>query len=162
MTNNNMKQPRLRHGSHAATRNRTVTALVARGVSLQGAKEFLAGDVVTGPGDRQRLPRVIGELTAGSSTTAIALLLPAVQQAREAARRPRAAQADSRRWRSAILPYLERAGISPTGRQQFVEGLPVNDEGDRALLAQAVMAGGNVGWLNQTYANKPVSKTAGP
>lgn len=159
MTNSNLKQSRLRHGSHAATRHRAVTALVARGVSLQGAKEFLAGDVVTGPGDRQRLPRVIGELTAESNTSAIALLLPAVQQAREAARSPRGARSDSGRWSIAILPYLERAGMSPTGRQQFVAGLPVNDAGDRALLAQAVTAGGNVGWFNQTYANKPVSKT---
>ena len=54
-----------------------------------------------------------------------ALLLPAVQSAREAARRAQ---------------KLQGLGLSAMGAQQFVAGLPMNGADDRQVLPQIVIA----------------------
>ena len=97
-------------------------------VSIQGIQQFLGGESITSVGDRHKLAAIVGTLLdqkqvlpAGHAT----LLLPAVQSAREAARRAQ---------------KLRDLGLSATGAQQFVGGLPMNGADDRQILPRIVLA----------------------
>ena len=88
-------------------------------VSFQGIQQFLGGESVTNVGDRQKLAAILGKLLDSKQVLPVghaALLLPAVQSAREAARRAQ---------------KLRDLGLSATGAQQFVAGLPMNGADDR-------------------------------
>ena len=95
-------------------------------VSIQGIQQFLGGENVTNVGDRQKLAAILGKLLDSKQVLPVghaALLLPAVQSAREAARRAQ---------------KLRDLGLSATGAQQFVAGLPMNGADDRKILPQIV------------------------
>lgn len=140
-TSNNLKQLGIAiHNHHIATTQRSLNALVARGVSLQGARQFLGGEVVTGPGDRHLLAAMMGELAAAQNSSATAMLLPAIQQAREAARQKPAPARHGSGWMVAILPYMEQDILSPVSKRQFAAGLPVSDANDRAALTDVMIA----------------------
>ncbi len=97
-------------------------------VSIQGIQQFLDGESVTNVGDRQRLAAIVGRLLDQKQVLPAghaALLLPAVQSAREATRRAQ---------------KLRDLGLSATGAQQFVTGLPMNGADDRQILPQIVLA----------------------
>ena len=106
-----------------------VTSFFQRSViSFQGIQQFLGGEGVTNVGDRQKLATKVGELLDPKQVLAVgraALLLPAVQSAREATRRAQ---------------KLRDLGLSATGAQQFVTGLPMNGADDRKILPQIVLA----------------------
>jgi hypothetical protein len=95
-------------------------------VSIQGIQQFLGGESVTNVGDRQKLAAILGKLLDSKQVLPVghaALLVPAVQSAREAARRAQ---------------KLRDLGLSATGAQQFVAGLPMNGADDRKILPQIV------------------------
>jgi hypothetical protein len=101
-------------------------ALVRLGVSGLGAYQLMRGQVVTGTEDRRRLAGIIGvllDLKAGQKVSGVALLLPAVQAAREAARR---------------MQKLQEVGLSAAGAHQFITGLPVTNMEDRQALGLAL------------------------
>jgi len=101
---------------------RVASFLQQSGVSLLGAQQFLEGKIVSNAGDRQRLGRIINvllDLSAPQSVSEIALLLPAVQAAREAAR---------------SYQKLQELGLSAAGAQQVITGLPVTNAEDRQAL----------------------------
>ena len=110
------------HDQQAAT-----SILQRSGVSPQGIRQFLGGETVVNAGDRTKLAAILGERLDLKQAPAghAALLLPAVQSAREAARRSQ---------------KLQAFGLSAAGAQQFVAGLPVNGIEDRRLLPQIVIA----------------------
>ena len=110
------------HDEQAAT-----SLLQRSGVSPQGIRQFLGGESVANATDRSRLAAIVGERLDLKQVPAghAALLLPAVQSAREAARRAQ---------------KLQAFGLSAAGAQQFVAGLPVNGIDDRRLLPQIVIA----------------------
>ena len=110
------------HDQQAAT-----SFLQRSGVSPQGIRQFLGGEPVAIAGDRSKLAAILGERLDLKQAPAghAALLLPAVQSAREAARRSQ---------------KLQAFGLSAAGAQQFVAGLPVNGIEDRRLLPQIVIA----------------------
>ena len=70
-----------------------VTSFLQRsGISVQGIQQFLGGESVTNVGDRHKLAAKVGELLDPKQVLPVGhavLLLPAVQSAREAERRPR-------------------------------------------------------------------------
>jgi prepilin-type processing-associated H-X9-DG protein len=103
-------------------------ALLSRGVSMQGTQQLLAGQVVTNPGDRQHLARIIDTLVAEQTPSAVALLLPAVQSAREAVRATCGRQ------------KLHQLGLSAVGGHELFAGLPVTRADDRQALGFATMA----------------------
>jgi hypothetical protein len=93
-------------------------------VSMQGIEQFLGGESVTNVGDRHKLAAIVGELLDSKQVLPVghaALLLPAVQSVREAVRRAQ---------------KLRDLGLSATGAQQFVAGLPMNGADDRKILPQ--------------------------
>jgi len=97
-------------------------------VSVQGIQQFLGGESVTNVGDRHKLAATLGKLLDSKQVLPVgpaALLLPAVQPAREAARRAQ---------------KLRDLGLSATGAQQLVAGLPMNGADDRQILPQIVFA----------------------
>jgi len=97
-------------------------------VSVLGAKQFLDGEIVTNPEDRRTLAGIVGgllDLKQGQPVSQVALLLPAVQAAREAARRKQ---------------KLQELGISAAGAHQFVSGLSVASNEDRQFLGHLVIA----------------------
>ena len=98
-------------------------------VSIQGIQQFLGGESVTNVGDRHRLAAIVGKLLDQKQVLpaghAALLLRPAVQSAREATRRAQ---------------KLRDLGLSATGAQQFVAGLPMNGADDRRILPQIVLA----------------------
>jgi len=106
-----------------------VTSFFQRsGISFQGIQQFLGGEGVTNVGDRQKLATKVGELLDPKQVLAVgraALLLPAVQSAREVTRRAQ---------------KLQDMGLSAMGAQQFVGGLPMNGADDRQILPQIVIA----------------------
>ena len=106
-----------------------VTSFLQRsGISFQGIQQFLGGQGVTNVGDCHKLAAKVGELLDPKQILPgghAALLLPAVQSTREA---PRRAQ------------KLQGLGLSATGAQQFVAGLPMNGADDRQVLPQIVIA----------------------
>ncbi len=108
-------------------RQAACSLLQRSGVSPQGIRQFLGGEAVANAGDCRKLAAIVGELLDLKQVPAgpVALLLPAVQSAREAARRAQ---------------KLQTFGLSASGAQQFAAGLPVNDTEDRRLLPQIVMA----------------------
>ena len=106
-----------------------VTSFLQRsGISFQGIQQFLGGQGVTNVGDCHKLAAKVGELLDPKQILPgghAALLLPAVQSAREATRRAQ---------------KLQGLGLSATGAQQFVAGLPMNGADDRQVLPQIVIA----------------------
>lgn len=95
-------------------------------ISTQGIQQFLGGESVTNVGDRHKLAAILGKLLDSKQVLPVghaALLLPAVQSAREAARRAQ---------------KLRDLGLSATGAHQFVAGLPMNGADDRKILPQIV------------------------
>lgn len=101
---------------------RVASFLQQSGVSLLGAQQFLEDKIVSNPGDRQRLARIINvllDLSAGQSVSEVALLLPAVQAAREAAR---------------SMQKLRELGLSAGGAHQVITGLPVTNAEDRQAI----------------------------
>jgi hypothetical protein len=101
---------------------RVASFLQQSGVSLLGAQQFLENKIVSNAGDRQRLARIINallDLSAPKSVSEIALLLPAVQAAREAARSNQ---------------KLQELGLSAAGAHQLITGLPVTNAEDRQAL----------------------------
>jgi hypothetical protein len=97
-------------------------------VSVLGAKQFLDGEIVANPADRRTLAGIVGgllNLKQGQPVSQVALLLPAVQAAREAAR---------------STQKLRELGISAAGAHQFVSGLAVANNGDRQVLGHLVIA----------------------
>jgi hypothetical protein len=99
-----------------------VTSFLQRsGISVQGIQQFLGGESVTNVGDRHKLAAKVGELLDSKQVLPVgraALLLPAVQSAREATRRAQ---------------KLQDLGLSTTGAQQSVAGLPMNGADDLSL-----------------------------
>ena len=110
------------HDEQAAT-----SLLQRSGVSAQGIRQFLGGEAVANAGDRSKLAAIVGELLDLKQAPAghAALLLPAVQSAREAARRAQ---------------NLQTLGLSAAGAQQLFAGLPVAGADDRRLLPQLLIA----------------------
>jgi len=109
-------------------RQATVSFLQRSGVSAQGLRQVLVGQSVTNVGDRHKLAAIVGELLDTKQVLPAghgALLLPAVQSAREATRRTQ---------------KLQAFGLSVIGSQQVVAGLPMNGADDRQLLLQIVIA----------------------
>lgn len=102
-----------------------LSALVGRRVSPLAARQLLAGEPITALADRQRLGGVLNELTGGQKTSRIALLLPAVQAAREAAR---------------SSSPLQELGLSAMGATQVASWLPISLREDRKLLATLLIA----------------------
>ena len=106
-----------------------VTSFLQRsGITVQGIQQFLDGESVATVGDRPKLAAKVGELLDPKQVLSLghaALLLPAVQSAREVTRRAR---------------KLQDLGLSATGAQQFVAGLPMNGADDRQILPQIVIA----------------------
>src|SRR5215208_4740264 len=95
-------------------------------VSIQGTQQFLGGESGTNVGDRQKLAAILGKLLDAKQVLPVgpaALLLPAVQAVREAVRRAQ---------------KLRDLGLSATGAQQFLAGLPINGADDRKILPQIV------------------------
>src|SRR5215208_2462990 len=93
---------------------------------FRASSSFLGGESVTNVGDRQKLAAILGKLLDSMQVLPVghaALLLPAVQSAREAARRAQ---------------KLRDLGLSAVGAQQFVAGLPMNGADDRKILPQIV------------------------
>lgn len=107
-------------------------------VSVLGAKQFLDGEIVANPADRRTLAGIVGgllNLKQGQPVSQVALLLPAVQAAREAAR---------------STQKLQELGISAAGAHQFVSGLAVTGGEDRQALGQFVAsAAGRSGGFNK-------------
>lgn len=107
----------------------SVTSFLQRSsISFQSIQQFLGGESVTNVVDRYKLAAKVGELLDEKQVLAVgraALLLPAVQSAREATRRAQ---------------KFQGLGLSATGAQLFVAGLPMNDVDDRQILAQIVAA----------------------
>ena len=109
-------------------RQAAASFLQRSGVSIQGSQQFLGGESVTNVGDRHKLPSTLGKLLDAKQVLPAgraALLLPAVQPAREATRRAQ---------------KLRDLGLSATGAQQLVAGLPMNGADDRQILLQIVFA----------------------
>jgi hypothetical protein len=107
-------------------RQAATSFLQRSGISLQGIQQFLGGESVATVGDRHKLAAILGTLLDSKQVVPVghaALLLPAVQSVREAARRTQ---------------KLRDLGLSATGAQQFVAGLPMNGAGDRKILPQIV------------------------
>jgi hypothetical protein len=97
-------------------------------VSIQGIQQFLGGEGVTNVGDRHKLAAILGKLLDSKQVLPVghaALLLPAVQSVHEATRRAQ---------------KLRDLGLSATGAQRFVAGLPMNGADDRQILPQIVFA----------------------
>lgn len=117
------------------------------GLSPAGADQLASGAVVNDPKDRKALAGAVLKklgFTAGDSSRAIALLLPAIQQAREAARRS-GSVADGTSNTMMLLPAVQkireaasRSGLSHAGAVQLLSGSPVSDPADRAALAQII------------------------
>ena len=105
------------------------TSLLQRsGVSVPSIRQFLGGQAVANAGDRYRLAGIVGallDLEQALPVGHVALLLPAVQAAREAARRAQ---------------KLQDLGLTAAGAQQFVAGLPMTGADDRQFLPQIVVA----------------------
>lgn len=100
----------------------TVWLTTGPGLSFGGACQFLEGSIVNDPKDRRILANAMLKGLGFSATggeTAIALLLPAVQAAREAAKQ--------------IQP---RSNLLFPGALQFLSGDPVSDPNDRKRLAE--------------------------
>jgi prepilin-type processing-associated H-X9-DG protein len=95
---------------------------------MQGAQQLLAGQLVTNPSDRQHLAGIIDTLVAEQTPNAVALLLPAVQAAREAVRATCGRQ------------NLHHLGLSAVGGHELSAGLPVTRAEDRQNLGLAVIA----------------------
>ena len=118
-------------GRHPSPGDRQAAILLLQrsGVSNQGIRQFLGGETVANAVDRHKLAGIVGELldlTQAPPGGAVALLLvPAVQAAREAARRAR---------------KLQDFGLSAAGAQQSVAGQPINGADDRQILPQLVIA----------------------
>lgn len=96
------------------------------GLSPDGKRQFLAGDVVTQLSDRQRLVQILAPafgLSAGERTLAVGMLLPAAQSARAAPRRRGTAS---------------NPGLTATGAMQFAACMPVTNPDDRACLLAAL------------------------
>lgn len=109
-------------------RQAATSFLQRSGISVQGIQQFLGGESVTNIGDRHKLAAKVGELLDLNQVLPVghaAMLLPAVQSAREATRRAQ---------------KLQDLGLSATGAQQFVAGLPTNGADDRQILPQIVIA----------------------
>lgn len=105
-----------------------ISFLQRSAISIQGLQQFLGGESVTNVGDRHRLAAVLGKLLDLKQVLPVghaALLLPAVQSVREATRRAQ---------------KLRDLGLSATGAQQFIAGLPVPGADDRQILPQIVLA----------------------
>ena len=134
-----MTTPRYFHGvvsrfsagrrSVALGDRQTVTSFLhGSGITVHGIQQFLGGESVTNAGDRPKLAAKVGELLDPKQVLSVghaALLLPAVQSAREVTRRAQ---------------KLQDLGLSATGAQQFVAGLPMNGADDRQILPQIVIA----------------------
>jgi hypothetical protein len=116
-----------RHSLSLGDRQAVTSFLQRSGISFQGIQQFLGGEGVTNVGDRHKLAAKVGELLDPRVLPVghAAPLLPAVQSAREATRRAQ---------------KLQDLGLSVTGAQQFVGGLPMNGADDRQILPQTVIA----------------------
>ncbi|MGH9900288.1 MAG: hypothetical protein ACRD68_00440 [Pyrinomonadaceae bacterium] len=81
------------------------------GVSPEGARQFLAGEVITNLGDRHRLARIMEGRT-------------------ESVGKDETITVGGGRTES-----LRQSGISATGARQFFAGMPVGDAPDRRFLS---------------------------
>ena len=114
------------HSQSSRDRQAAILLLQRSGLSNQGIRQFLGGESVANAVDRHKLAGIVGELLdlTQAPGPAVFLLVPAVQAAREAARRAR---------------KLQDFGLSAAGARQFVAGLPINAD-DRQLLPLIVSA----------------------
>lgn len=118
-----------------ALRQMAATQLVRQGVSQLGAHQLLAGGPVANPGDRVRLAQILGEQLGFATeppVSAVGMLIPAVQSARVA---PRKSTTDHQ-----VALAIGRLGVSTSGAQQFLAGLPVTQPDDRKRLAEVITA----------------------
>ena len=123
-----------------STSARLTDVLVRRGLSATGVRELLAAEPVTTLADRRALIGVVADaldLVADAGTSPVALLVPAVQAAREAARRTRSPGGSLTTGHVALLQQL---GMSPQAVRQLVTAMPVSDADGRYVLTQIAHA----------------------
>ena len=119
--------------------------------SAAGAGQLLAAEVVADAGDRAALARAVTQALTGTVPQALmALLLPAVQAAREAPTRPSGSTVDHDETitiHGTPTELLRALGLSAAGAAQFLDGQPVSGGEDRPLLARvaAALLGGRAG-----------------
>jgi len=110
-------------------RQAAILLLQRSGLSNQGIRQFIGGETVANAVDRHKLAGIVGDaidLTQAPPGGPVApLLVPAVQLARDAARRGQ---------------KLQDYGLSAAGAQRFVAGLPIDDADDRQALPQIFIA----------------------
>ena len=112
----------------AVDEQKVIFLLQQGGVSILGTHQFVHGDIVSNPADRQRLAGMAGvllDLKAGQKVSEGALPLSAAQAAREAARSKQ---------------ELAELGISAAGAHQFIIGLHVTGAEDRRRLTEVFYA----------------------
>lgn len=118
-----------------ALRQMAATQLVRQGVTQLGAHQLLAGGPIANPGDRARLAQILREqlgFATEQPVSAVGMLIPAVQSARAASKKSPTDQ-------QAVLG-IGRLGVSTSGAQQFLAGLPVTQPNDRKRLAEVITA----------------------
>ena len=123
---NNLKNTGITLDNYPSEAKQPVKAfLLTRGISEQGARQFLSGEAVSDASDRHQLAVSIGLLMdakGGQKGILIGLLLPAVQNLAQSRQK------------------LQKLGVSALGAYQFLAGQPVTNADDRQTLGLVVIA----------------------
>ena len=97
--------------------------LLPYGVSLQGARQFLAAEKVLSREDRLRLIKVIADLIGRNQSITVG----GAQEITVGA--------------AQMLEQIEKRGVSPAGAREFLNGLALSASGDRSVFAVWVTVG---------------------